>query len=176
MPDELPTLDGTIYLIHGDLERSEVGSVPVDLGEVSSRLVDGSDCSTQNPLRGTMLRLLFLQFALSLGGAAGGTPSNIFNLDVYFWAGKNASHFSDFMLHQIFVGVGDLHPIDECGGSYIVVAVIYQSHLALEILIYCLRLSGLHLDGKEVIVVLPQLTSGSVLVVEGLLHLPEVPE
>ena len=33
-----------------------------------------------------------------------------------------------------------------------------------------------HLDGKEVIVVLPQLPSGSALVVEILLHLLEVPE
>jgi len=36
--DNLLALDGTVYLVHGDFEWSEVGSIPVDLSEVSSQL------------------------------------------------------------------------------------------------------------------------------------------
>ena len=36
MPDNLPALDGAVYLIHGNFEWSEVGSVLVDLAEVLS--------------------------------------------------------------------------------------------------------------------------------------------
>ena len=41
--------------------------------------------------------------------------------------GENVPHLGDLVLHQIFVGVSDLHLTDERGGSYIVVAVIYQA-------------------------------------------------
>jgi len=33
----------------------------------------------------------------------------------------------------MFLGVSDLHLTDERGGSYVIIAVIYQSYLALEI-------------------------------------------
>ena len=67
MLDDLPDLDGDVYAIHGDFEQSEVSSIFVDLGEVSSRLVDNYDCLTWNLLRGTKLRFLFLRFAPCLG-------------------------------------------------------------------------------------------------------------
>jgi len=36
-------LDGIVHLVHGDFEWSEVGFIPVGLGEVPSGLVDSSD-------------------------------------------------------------------------------------------------------------------------------------
>jgi len=71
VPDDLLALDGTVDLVHGDFERSEVGFNPVDLGEFLSELIDSSDCPARSPFRRTRLRLLFLHFAHSLGGAAG---------------------------------------------------------------------------------------------------------
>ena len=61
---------------------------------------------------------------------------------------------------------------DEHNGSYVVIAVIYQGHLALEITnVMFEALFGLHLDRKKVIAVLLKLLSRSVLVIESLLHL-----
>jgi len=60
MSDDLVALNGDVHLVHEDFERSEVGFIPVDLGEVPSGLVDSSD-------RRTRLCLLFLHFTPSLG-------------------------------------------------------------------------------------------------------------
>ena len=46
MPDDILVLDGVVYLIHENFEQSEVGFIPVNFGEIPSRLVDSSDCST----------------------------------------------------------------------------------------------------------------------------------
>ena len=74
-------------------------------------------------------------------------------------------------------GVGDLQPTDEECGSYILVVVIHQDHLTLEVIDIVLEaLSGLHLDHKEMIVVLLKLTTRSVLFVEDLPYLFEVLE
>jgi len=60
----------------------------------------------------------------------------------------------------VFVkGVGDLQSTDEHCRCNIFIAVIYQSHLALEITNVMLEaLYGLHLDGEEVVVVLLEFT------------------
>ena len=70
--------------------------------------------------------------------------------------------------------VRDLHPTNERGGNHVVIAIIYQSHLALEIT--DILFPGLYLEGKVVIAIFPQLPSGSVLVVQSILHLPEISE
>ena len=75
--------------------------------------------------QGTRLRLLYLRFAPLLGRAVGRTPGSILDLDVLLNAGENVPHFGDLVLHQTFVGVSDLQPIDERDGSYAVVAVVY---------------------------------------------------
>ena len=65
-------------------------------------------------------------------------------------------------------GVGDLPPTNEYYSSHVIIVVIYQGHMALEITDIVLEaLSRLH---EEVIVAL-QFSSGSILVVEGLLHI-----
>jgi len=82
------------------------------------------------------------------------------------------------VFHQMFLEiVGDLQPTDEHDDSHAVIAIIHQSHLALEITDILLEaLPRLHFDGDEVVVVLLELPSGSVLVVEDLLHLFEALE
>ena len=71
----------------------------------------------------------------------------------------------------------DLQPTDECSGSHIVIAVIHQGHLAFEITDVMFEvLSGLHLDRKEMIIVLLELLLGSILVIESLLHLFKIPK
>ena len=82
------------------------------------------------------------------------------------------------MLHQVFVeGVRDLQTTDECNGSYVVIVIIHQIHWALKIIDLIFEaLSGLHLDREEVIVVLLKFPLGSILVIEGMLHLFETPE
>jgi len=60
---------------------------------------------------------------------------------------------------------------------HVIIAVIHQGYLALEITnIIFDALSELHFDREKVIVVLLKLLSGSVLVIEGLLHLFETPK
>ena len=67
--------------------------------------------------------------------------------------------------------------IDERNGNYVVIAVINQGHSALEITEEMFEaFSGLHLDREKVIAVLLKLLSGSILVIESLLHLFETPE
>ena len=82
------------------------------------------------------------------------------------------------MFHYIFVErVGDLQRTDEHSGSHIVIADIHQSYLALEIADILLEaLLRLHFDDKEVVVILLELPSGSVLVIKGQLHLLEALE
>jgi len=97
----------------------------------------------------------------------------ILDLDIFLGPREDVPHLGDFILHQVLIeGEGDLQPTDECYGSHVIVAVTHQGHLALKITDIVLEsLSRLHLDYEEVIIVFLQLSSGSVLVVEGLLHL-----
>ena len=67
MPDEVLALDGIVHLVHGDFEWSEVCFVPMSFGEISSLLVDSSDCLTWYLLGATGMCLLFLRFAPCLG-------------------------------------------------------------------------------------------------------------
>ena len=111
-------------------------------------------------------------FILPCGRALGCITGCILNLNVFLSSKEVVPHLGDFMLHQVLVEeVGDLQSTDECCGSHIVVTVIDQSHLALEKTDIVLRLPGLHFDREEVIAVFLQLSSGSVLVVKGLLHI-----
>jgi len=67
-------------------------------------------------------------------GAIGRTPSRIFDLHVLLRPDENVPHLGDIVLHQMLVEqVGDLQPTGECSGGYVFIAVMYQSHLALEI-------------------------------------------
>ena len=102
----------------------------------------------------------------------------ILNLDVLLDPKKDVPHLGDFVLHQELVQrVGDLQPTDEYCDNYILIAVIYQDHLTLKVIDIVLEaLSRLHLDRKEVIVVLLKLTPRSILIVEDLPHLFEVSE
>jgi len=59
VPDKLLVLDGSVHLVHGCFEQSEVGFIPVDLGEISSVLVDNSNFPPQSFLRRIKLRLFF---------------------------------------------------------------------------------------------------------------------
>ena len=101
--------------------------------------------------------LLFLHFAPLLGGAVGKTPGSILNLDILLGAGEDGPHLGDLVFHQMFVeGVGDLHPTDERDDNHFAITVIHHSHLALEIMNILFEAHlRLHLDGEEVIVVLP---------------------
>ena len=97
----------------------------------------------------------------------------ILDLDVLLSPREDVPHFGDFMLHQVFVKiVGDLQPAGERNSNHIIIAVIHQGHLALEIIdVVFETLPGIHLDREEVIDIFLQLSSGSILVEEGLLHL-----
>ena len=67
-----------------------------------------------------------------------------------------------------------MQPTDERRGNHVVIAAIQQSHLALKITdIVFKTLPGLHFDREEVISILLQLSSRSVLVIESLFHLFE---
>ena len=119
---------------------------------------------------------MFLHFILSFGRAIGFVLGNILDLCVFLSPRKDVPHPSDFMLHQMFVGVADLQPIDERKGSHIVIAVIYQGHLVLKITDVMFEASsGLHLY-CEVFDVILKFLSRSVLVIEGLLHFFKTPE
>jgi len=62
-------------------------------------------------------------------------------------------------------------------GHYVVPAVIHQGYLALKISDLVFEaIFGFPLDCEEVVVVLLELPSGSILVIESLLHLFEVLE
>jgi len=70
-----------------------------------------------------------------------------------------------------------LHPTNERGDDYVVVAVIHWSHLTLKVTDVLLdAFSRLHFDGKEVVVVPLEFPSGSILVVESPLYLFKVLE
>jgi len=65
-----------------------------------------------------------------------------------------------------------LQPIDERSDSHVVLVVKHQSHLAPKITdIVFEALSDLHLDCEEVVAVLLEIPSGSIPVIESLLHL-----
>jgi len=69
-----------------------------------------------------------------------------------------------------------LQPTNERCGSYVIITVIHQCHLALEITDIVLEtLLRLHLDNEDVIDVL-LIPPRSVLVIESLLHLFEALE
>ena len=103
-------------------------------------------------------------------------PGRILDLDVFLDPKEDVFHLDDF--YQVLVeGVSDLQPTDEHCDSYILVAVIYQSHLTLKVIdIMVKALFELHLDREEVIVVLLKLMMQSVLAVEYMPHLFEVSE
>ena len=67
VPDDPLALYGTVHLVYEDFEWSKVGFILVDLGEVSSGLVDYSNCPTRSLLHRTGLRLPFVHFTPSLG-------------------------------------------------------------------------------------------------------------
>jgi len=100
--------------------------------------------------------LLFLHFAPLLGGAVGKTPGSILNLNILLSVSEDVPHLGDLVFHQMLVeGRGDLHHTDERGGNHVVIAVIHQSHLALEITDLLFEaLLKLPLDGEKVVVVL----------------------
>ena len=67
---------------------------------------------------------MFLHFAPSLGGAVGRTPGSILNLNILL-----GSHFGNLVHHYMFIlveRVGDLQPINERGGSHVVIVLIHE--------------------------------------------------
>jgi len=126
----------------------------VGLGEVPSGLVDSSERPARRLLRRNKLCLLFLHFAPRLGSDWQNLGS-ILNFNILLGMSEDVPQLGDLMFHQILVeGVGDLQPTDKQGGSYIIIAVIHQSHLTLKIIDILLEaLSRLHLDGEELVVV-----------------------
>ena len=151
MPDDLLALNGVVHLVHMDFKH-EVGFILVDLGEIPSRHVDNSDC----PARSHQVAPSISPLCPSLGEAVGRTPDSILNLIILLGASENVPHLDHLVFHQMLVeGVSDLHLTDECGGSHVIIAIICQSHLALETTdILFEALPRLHLDGEEVVDVL----------------------
>ena len=115
---------------------------------------------------------------LSLDGVVGRIFNSILNLYILLGASEDVPHLSDLLFHHMLIeGVGDLQLTDEHGGSHIDIAVMHQCYLALKITnIVFEAISGLHLDCEEVVVILLELPSGSILVIESLLQLFEAPE
>ena len=94
---------------------------------------------------------MFLPFIPSFRRVIGYASGSILDLYVLLRPREDVPHSDDFMLHQVFVGVGDLQPTDErCSDSHVVIIVIHQSHLALKTTDLMFQaLSGLHLDHEE---------------------------
>ena len=117
-------LNGVENMVHRDFEQSEVGSLSVGLGRVPWRLfADCARSSVPSLLWEGRLRLRLLP--LDEGSTA---PGRILDLDVLLSAGEDVSHFGDFVLHQVLVGVCDLQLTDERRSNHVVVAVIHQDH------------------------------------------------
>ena len=77
-------------------------------------------------------------------------PGRIFDLYVLLSPIEDFSYPGDFMLHQVFIGVGDLQPTDERSSNHIVIAVIHQGYFALELTCIIFEaLSRLHLDRES---------------------------
>ena len=97
----------------------------------------------------------FSTSGLSLWGATGCGPSRLYYLDVLLSPDEDIPHLGDVILHQIFVeGVVDLQPIDKGDNGYILIAVVYQGHLALKVINVALQTPpSFHLDRGEVVVV-----------------------
>jgi len=128
-------------------------------------------------LRGNRLWFLVRPFIPSFWRANGFVSGSILDLYVYLSPREDVPHPGDFLLYQVFVGVGDLQPIDEHNDSHVIAVAIHQGHLTLKITdVIFEALSELHLDHEEVIAVLFKLMSGSVLVIENVLHLIEASE
>jgi len=71
-------------------------------------------------------------------GEIGRSPSHLFDMHVLLRPNENVPHLGDIVLHQMLVQ-GDLQPIDECSGDYILIAVVYQSNLTLKIVYVALQ-------------------------------------
>ena len=101
------------------------------------------------------------------------TPGSILNMYAFLSLREDVPHPGDFILHQVFIErAEDLQPTDEHSGSHIIIAFIHHDHLTLEITDVMFKsLSRLYLDCEEVIVVILNLPSRSLLVIKGLLHL-----
>jgi len=148
----------------------------VGLWLVPRGLIDGAGSLILTLLGRSELWIRLFPLTAPIRGAVGCAPGRIFNADVLLDPKENVPHFSDFVFHQVFIeGVGDMQLTDERCRRDVFDAVIYQSHLALDITDIVLEaLPRLHLDGEEVIVVLLEFVMGSKLIIEGLPHLLEV--
>ena len=81
------------------------------------------------------------------------------------------------MFRLVEILFGSLSFLSVNSDSHVVIAVIHKDHLALKITnILFEALSRIHLDREKVINVLLKLLSGSILVIESMLHLFEVLE
>ena len=72
-------------------------------------------------------------------------------MDVFLRSDEDISHFGDVILYQMFVeGIGNLQPINEGNGGYVLVAIVYQGHLTLEVGNIVLQtLPNFHLDVRR---------------------------
>ena len=115
---------------------------------------------------------------LPFGRAIGCVLGCILDLDVFLSSREDVPPPDDFIFHQLLVEkVGKLHPTNECSSNHVVIALIHQVHLALEIIDIVFEVfSELHLNHEEMIDVLLELSSRSILVIESLLHLFEALE
>ena len=72
---------------------------------------------------------------------------------------------------------GDLQPTDECSGGFIFIAVVYQSHLGLEIVDIVLRaLPWFHPNREQMVIVPLDLSSRSELFVDGVGYIIKTPK
>ena len=85
VPTNLLALDDFVHRVLWVFEQSEISFIFMDLGEVSSELVDSFNCLTQSLLRRTNLCLMFLHITPRLGDrlAKLRIASSIW---IYFWA------------------------------------------------------------------------------------------
>ena len=169
-------LHGAEDVINGDFEWCEL-FFSVGLCLISRGLfVDGAGSPILALLGCSKLWLQLFPLTVVFRGVVGCASCRIFNLDVLLDPEEDVPHLVDFVFHQVLIkGVGDWQPTDEHCHCNVFVAVIYQSHLTLEITDVVLKaLLGLHLDGEEVITVLLEFMSGYKLIREGFPHLLEV--
>ena len=77
--------------------------------------------------------ILALPLTALFRGAVGCVPSRIFNLNVFLDPKEDVPRLDNFVFYQVLVGLDDLQPTNERCRRNVFVAVIYMSHLALEI-------------------------------------------
>ena len=144
--------DGIKDMIHGDFKWSEVNFLSTGLGRIPRRPVHCFNAMTLILFRGNRL-WFFLPFIPLLGSAISCTSDSILDLYIPLSQREDVPHLGYFILHQLLVEkVSDLQPIDECSSNFVIIAIIYQVHLALEISDVVLEaLFWLHLDHEEVI-------------------------